>query len=83
MSIKLFEEQQVRSIWNEAEEKWYFSVIDVIQVLTDSTVPKRYWSDLKKKLSKEGSQAYDKIVHLKMIAEDGKNDFNNIKLFKK
>lgn len=72
-NIKLFEEKKVRSVYNEQEEKWYFSVIDVIQVLTDSTVPKRYWSDLKKKLSKEGSQAYDKIVHLKMIAEDGKN----------
>lgn len=72
-NIKLFEEKKVRSIYNEQEEKWYFSVIDVIQVLTDSTVPKRYWSDLKKKLSNEGSQAYDKIVRLKMTAEDGKN----------
>lgn len=72
-NIKLFEEKKVRSVFNEQEEKWYFSVIDVVQVLTDSTVPKRYWSDLKKKLSKEGSQAYEKIVQLKMIAEDGKN----------
>lgn len=72
-SIKLFEEKKVRSVYNEQEEKWYFSVIDIIEVLTDSTVPKRYWSDLKKKLSKEGSQAYDKIVQLKMTAEDGKN----------
>ena len=72
-SIKLFEEKKVRSVYNEEEEKWYFSVIDIIEVLTDSTVPKRYWSDLKKKLSKEGSQAYDKIVQLKMTAEDGKN----------
>lgn len=72
-NIKLFEEKHVRSVYNEQDEKWYFSVIDVIQVLTDSTIPKRYWSDLKKKLSKEGSQAYDKIVHLKMTAEDGKN----------
>ena len=72
-NIKLFEEKHVRSVFNEQNEKWYFSVIDVIHVLTDSTVPKRYWSDLKKKLSKEGSQAYDKIVHLKMTAEDGKN----------
>ena len=62
-NIKLFEEKHVRSVYNEQDEKWYFSVIDVIQVLTDSTVPKRYWSDLKKKLSKEGSQAYDKIVN--------------------
>jgi hypothetical protein len=47
-------------------------VIDIIKVLTESSVPKRYWSDLKKKLSKEGSQAYDKIVNLKMIADDEK-----------
>lgn len=51
-NIKLFEEKKVSSVYNEQEEKWYFSVIDVIQVLTDSTVPKRYWSDLKKKVSK-------------------------------
>jgi len=72
-NIKLFESKQVRSLYNKEEEKWYFSVIDVIQVLTDSSVPKRYWSDLKKKLAREGSQVYDKIVRLKMIAEDGKN----------
>lgn len=72
-SIKLFEEKKVRSTWNEQEEKWYFSVIDIIEVLTESTVPKRYWSDLKKKLIKEGSQVYDKIVQLKMTAEDGRN----------
>lgn len=71
-SIKLFEEKKVRSQYDEQDEKWYFSVIDVIEVLTDSTVPKRYWSDLKKKLSKEGSQAYDKIVRFKMQANDGK-----------
>ena len=71
-SIKLFEEKKVRSVYNDDQEKWYFSIIDVIQILTDSSVPKRYWSDLKKKLSKEGSKAYDKIVHLRMTAEDGK-----------
>lgn len=67
-SIKLFEERKVCSVYNEQEGKWYFLVIDIIEVLTDSTVPKRYWSNLKKKLSKEGSQAYDKIVQLKMMA---------------
>ncbi|MCB0647769.1 MAG: Bro-N domain-containing protein [Saprospiraceae bacterium] len=72
-NIKLFEEQRVRSIYNTQEGKWYFSVIDIMQILTESSVPKRYWSDLKKKLEKEGSQAYEKIVRLKMIAEDGKN----------
>jgi len=71
-NIKLFESKKIRSSWNEEEEKWYFSVIDVIEILTDSSIPKRYWSDLKKKLQTEGSQVYEKIVHLKMVASDGK-----------
>lgn len=71
--IKLFEAKKVRSHYDAEKEIWYFSVIDVIQILTDSTIPKRYWTDLKKKLNNEGSEAYDKIVQLKMLAEDGKN----------
>jgi hypothetical protein len=70
--IKLFEHKQVRSFWDETSEKWYFSVTDIISTLTDSTIPKRYWSDLKKKLTKEGSELYDKIVQLKFEAADGK-----------
>ena len=72
-SIKLFESKKIRSHWDESEEKWYFSVIDVVEILTESSIPKRYWSDLKKKLTNEGSEAYEKIVRLKMKAEDGKN----------
>jgi hypothetical protein len=71
-NIKLFEEKQVRSHWDSDEEQWYFSVIDVIEVLTGSTIPKRYWSDLKKKLNNEGSQLYDSIVQLKFEAADRK-----------
>ena len=71
--IKLFETKKVRSHWDGEKEIWYFSVIDVIEILTGSTIPKRYWTDLKKKLMQEGSEVYDKIVQLKMIAEDGKN----------
>ncbi|WP_159477472.1 BRO family protein [Dyadobacter sp. 3J3] len=71
-NIKLFEEKKVRSHWDAEKEVWYFSVIDVIQILTDSSIPKRYWSDLKKKLSMEGSEAYEKIVRLKLLADDGK-----------
>ncbi len=71
-SIKLFESKKIRTHWDETEEKWYFSVIDIVEVLTESSVPKRYWSDLKKKIITEGSQAYEKIVRLKMQAEDGK-----------
>ncbi len=71
--IKLFEQKKVRTHWDEKEEKWYFSVIDVIEILTGSSIPKRYWSDLKKKLAAEGSEVYEKIVRLKMLAEDGKS----------
>ncbi len=68
----LFENNEIRSIWNGEKEEYYFSVIDVIRALTDSNVPKRYWSDLKRKLTVEGSQLYENIVPLKMRANDGK-----------
>jgi len=71
-SLALFHEKQVRRHWDEDKELWYFSVVDVVAVLTDSTAPKRYWSDLKKKLQNEGSEVYEKIVRLKLIALDGK-----------
>jgi hypothetical protein len=66
--IKLFEEKKVRTLWSEDKEEWYFSVIDIIESLTESSIPKRYWSDLKKKLIKEGSQLYEKIVQLQFEA---------------
>ena len=72
MKLKIFQEKQVRSHWDADKELWFFSIIDVISVLTDSSVPKRYWSDLKKKLKLEGSQVYEEIVQLKMLASDGK-----------
>jgi hypothetical protein len=72
-NIKLFESKQIRSEWNEAEQKWYFAIIDVAEILTESNNPRRYWSDLKRKLNKEGfSQLYEIIVQLKMISSDGK-----------
>ncbi|OFX27505.1 MAG: phage antirepressor protein [Bacteroidetes bacterium GWA2_31_9] len=72
-NIKLFEIKQIRSVWNEIEQKWYFAIIDVIEILTESQNPRRYWSDLKRKLSTEGfSQLYEIIVQLKMISTDGK-----------
>ena len=71
-SIKLFESQKVRTHWNEQEEKWYFSIIDTIQILTESERPRKYWSDLKNKLKKEGSELSENIGRLKMLAEDGK-----------
>jgi hypothetical protein len=71
-AIQLFEEKKVRSAWDADAEKWYISIVDVIEVLTDSANPRRYWSDLKIKLHAEGSEVYDKIVQLKMKAPDGK-----------
>lgn len=71
-TIKLFESKQVRVYWDDKVEKWYFSVIDIIEILTGSNNSRRYWSDLKIKLKQEGSQLYEKIVQLKMKATDGK-----------
>jgi len=65
-SIKLFESKKVRSIWDSEQGKWYISIVDVIEVLTESANPRRYWSDLKIKLKKEGSQLYENFVQLKM-----------------
>lgn len=71
-SIVLFHQSTIRRHWDEVNELWYFSIIDVVQVLTGSSIPRRYWSDLKIKLQAEGSEVYDKIVQLKMTAPDGK-----------
>lgn len=71
-NLKLFENKKIRYVWNAEEEEWYFSVVDIVEVLTESQNPRRYWSDLKIKLTKEGSELYDKIVQLKLIAPDGK-----------
>lgn len=71
-AIKLFETKQVRSLWNAEEEKWYFSIVDVVGAITDSDRPRKYWSDLKAKLEIEGSQLSEKIGQLKMQSSDGK-----------
>ncbi len=71
-NTRLFESKKVRTHWDVENGTWYLSVIDVIEILTASSIPKRYWSDLKKKLTKEGSQLYEKIVQLKLEAADGK-----------
>ena len=73
-AIQLFEDKKVRSVWDSESGKWYISIIDVVEILTGSTNPRRYWSDLKIKLSKEGSELYENIVQLKMSSpKDGKN----------
>jgi hypothetical protein len=71
-SIKLFENKQVRSVWDSEQEKWYISVVDVIEVLTGSDRPRKYWDDLKRKLRAEGSELSEKIGQLKLLAPDGK-----------
>ena len=71
-AIKLFEEYKIRTKWDPEIEDYYYSVIDVIAVLTESQNPRRYWSDLKRKLKKEGSQLYENIVQLKMKSTDDK-----------
>ena len=72
-SIQLFEDQKIRTAWDAEKEEWYFSIIDVIFVLTGTANPRRYWSDLKRKLKAEGAnELYEKIVQLKMLSSDGK-----------
>jgi hypothetical protein len=72
-AIKLFEEKQVRTVWDADQEKWYISIVDIIEALTGTDRPRKYWSDLKTKLKKEGSELSEKIGQLKMTSSDGKN----------
>ncbi len=67
-----FKHKKVRRHWDEDKELWYFSIIDVVEILTDNSRPRRYWNDLKTKLQLEGSELSEKIEHLKMVAPDGK-----------
>ncbi len=72
-SMQLFEDRRIRTAWDAESEEWYFSIVDVCEVLTDTANPRRYWSDLKRKLKNEGAiELYEKIVQLKMLASDGK-----------
>lgn len=71
-AIQLFEERQVRSIWSEEEEKWYFSIVDVVEILTESPNARKYWSVLKTRLKKEGNELATNCSQLKMKSTDGK-----------
>jgi hypothetical protein len=77
-AVKLFEQKQIRSSWNEDEEKWYFSIIDVIEVLTGTDRPRKYWNDLKTKLKKEGNELSEKIGQMKLASGDGKMRLTDI-----
>lgn len=72
-SLQIFDEKKVRTYWDEEKQLWYISIIDVIEVLTGTERPRKYWNDLKTKLKKEGSQLSEKIGQLKMASSDGKS----------
>jgi len=71
-ALKLFEDKKIRTHWDESQEKWYFSVVDIIAALTGTERPRKYWNDLKIKLRQEGSELSEKIGQLKMQSSDGK-----------
>jgi len=77
-TLKLFDEKKVRTIWDDELEKWYFSIVDVVEVLTDSPRPRKYWNALKTKLQKEGSQLSLNVGQLKMLAVDGKKYMTDV-----
>ena len=71
-AIKIFEDKKVRTLWDEESEKWYISIVDVVEILTESPNPRKYWSVLKTRLKKEGSQLTTNCSQLKMKSSDGK-----------
>lgn len=77
-SIQLFDNKKIRMQWDADKEKWYFSIVDIIEVLTGTDRPRKYWSDLKKKLLTEGSEVSEKIGQLRMLAPDGKNRLTDV-----
>ena len=70
--IKVFDERKVRTVWDDKEEKWYFSIVDVVAVLTDSADPAAYWRKLKQRLKQEGNETVTNCHALKLRAADGK-----------
>ncbi len=77
-SIILFSQKSVRRHWDEEVEQWYFSIIDIVAILSESSRPRKYWNDLKKKLESEGSEVSEKIGQLKMLSSDGKKYLTNV-----
>ena len=77
-AIKLFQDQRVRVQWNDEQEKWYFSIIDIVGVLTDSPRPRKYWNALKTKLKDERSELSHNLGQLKMLAADGKSRMTDV-----
>ena len=77
-NIKVFEDKKIRTQWNEQEEDWYFSVVDVCAIFSDSKTPRNYWSDLKRKLKQEGSELHENLVQLKLTSSDEKSYKTNV-----
>lgn len=77
-SLQIFDEKKVRTYWDKNKELWYISIIDVIEVLTGTERPRKYWNDLKTKLKKEGSELSEKIGQLKMASSDGKSYLTDV-----
>jgi len=77
-AIKLFEQKQVRSVWDSEQEKWYISIVDVVGILTDSVDGRKYWNKLKQRLKEEGNETVTNCHQLKMVAEDGKMRFTDV-----
>ena len=77
-AIKLFEQTQVRALWDEEQEKWYFSIVDVVGILSDSVNPQAYWRKLKQRLLAEGNETVTNCHALKMLAADGKMRFTDV-----
>jgi len=71
-AIVIFKDHPIRRVWLEKEEKWYFSIVDVVGILSQSVNPQNYWKVLKNRLKKEGFQVVTKCNHLKMMASDSK-----------
>jgi len=71
-NIKIFEDKKIRALWDEEKEDWWFSVVDVCSIFSESKTPRNYWSDLKRKLKDEGSELHEDVVQLKLESSDGK-----------
>ena len=76
--IQIFEKQPVRAVWDEKDEKWWFSVVDAVGVLTDSQNPRKYWSVLKTRLKQEGNETATNCSQLKLLMSDGKKRFTDV-----
>lgn len=77
--LQLFEDRQVRSVWDDEQEEWYFSIIDIVGILSEALNPRRYWSDLKRKLKREGAgEVYENFVQLKLPSPDGKQRLTDV-----